>query len=65
MQAGEPGLVLDCKPPSLPLEQYMYEEMRFRVLSQTNPAEAQRLLALAQQDVQDRWHTYEQLAAKG
>ena len=63
--AGQSPLTLDSKAPSLPLEQYMYEEMRFRVLTQTNPAEAERLLRLAQQDVQERWKTYEQLAAKG
>ncbi len=60
---GHSALTLDSKAPSLPLEQYMYEEMRFRVLSQTNPAEAERLLGLAQQDVADRWQTYTQLAA--
>ncbi len=63
--AGQSPLTLDSKAPSLPLEQYMYEELRFRVLTQTNPAEAERLLRLAQQDVQERWKTYQQLAAKG
>ena len=60
---GHSGLTLDSKPPSLPLEQYMYQEMRFNVLNQTNPAEAERLLRLAQRDVAERWKTYEQLAA--
>jgi pyruvate-ferredoxin/flavodoxin oxidoreductase len=58
-------MTLDSKAPSLPLDQYMYAEMRFRVLSQSNPAEAERLLHLAEQDVQARWKTYEQMAAKG
>jgi pyruvate-ferredoxin/flavodoxin oxidoreductase len=57
-------LVLDSKAPSLPLDEYMYAEMRFRVLNQTNPAEAERLLALAKQDVQERWKTYEEMATK-
>ncbi len=60
---GQSGLTLDSKAPSLPLVQYMYEEMRFRVLSQSNPSEAERLMVLAQQDVAERWKTYEQLAA--
>ncbi|MCC7359535.1 MAG: pyruvate:ferredoxin (flavodoxin) oxidoreductase [Anaerolineales bacterium] len=60
---GRSGLTLDSKAPSLPLQQYMYEEGRFRVLTQINPAEAERLLRLAQQDVAERWQTYEQLAA--
>jgi pyruvate-ferredoxin/flavodoxin oxidoreductase len=58
-------MTLDSKAPSLPLDQYMYAEMRFKMLSQTNPAEAERLLHLAQQDVQERWRTYEQMATKG
>jgi pyruvate-ferredoxin/flavodoxin oxidoreductase len=62
---GEPGLVLDSKAPSLPLEDYMYAETRYRMLTQTNPDEARRLLALAQEDVRARWQRYEQLAQPG
>src|SRR5690606_1963175 len=62
-KAGLNPLTLDSKPPSLPLAEYMYQEMRFRVLQQTNPAEAERLLQLAQQDVEERWKFYEQMAA--
>jgi len=62
---GHNPLTLDSKPPSLPLEQYMYAETRFRVLSQTNPAEAERLLHLAEQDVRLRWQTYEDMATRG
>jgi pyruvate-ferredoxin/flavodoxin oxidoreductase len=63
-QEGQSPLVLDSKAPSLPLAEYMYHESRFRVLTQTKPAEAERLLALAQGDVAERWKTYERLAAK-
>jgi len=62
--AGKNPMVLDCKPPSLPLGDYMYSETRFNVLTQTQPAEAERLLALAQNDVAERWKTYERLAAQ-
>jgi pyruvate-ferredoxin/flavodoxin oxidoreductase len=62
---GENPMVLDSKAPSLPLDQYMYAEMRFKVLSQSHPEDAERLLELAKQDVQTRWKTYEQLATKG
>jgi pyruvate-ferredoxin/flavodoxin oxidoreductase len=61
---GKNAMVLDCKPPSLPLGEYMYNETRFSLLTQTKPAEAERLLALAQNDVAERWKTYERLAAK-
>jgi pyruvate-ferredoxin/flavodoxin oxidoreductase len=62
---GQPGLVLDSRAPSIPLEEYMYAETRYRMLTQTNPDEARRLLALAQQDVRARWQRYEQLAQPG
>jgi pyruvate-ferredoxin/flavodoxin oxidoreductase len=62
---GQPGLVLDSKPPSIPLDEYMYAETRYRMLTQTNPDEARRLLALAQEDVGARWQRYEQLAQPG
>jgi pyruvate-ferredoxin/flavodoxin oxidoreductase len=62
---GQPGLVLDSKAPSIPLEDYLYAETRYRMLTQTNPDEARRLLALAQEDVRARWQRYEQLAQPG
>jgi pyruvate-ferredoxin/flavodoxin oxidoreductase len=62
---GQPGLVLDSKAPSIPLEEYMYAETRYRMLTQTNPDEARHLLALAQEDVHARWQRYEQLAQPG
>ncbi len=61
---GKKPMALDCKPPSLPLGEYMYNETRFRLLTQTNPAEAERLMTLAQSDVAERWKTYERLAAE-
>jgi pyruvate-ferredoxin/flavodoxin oxidoreductase len=59
------GVTLDSKPPSLPLEDYLYQEARYRMLTQSQPDEARRLLELARTDVQARWRQYEQLAAEG
>jgi pyruvate-ferredoxin/flavodoxin oxidoreductase len=59
---GQPGMVLDSRAPSMPLEDYLYAETRYRMLSQSNPEEARRLLGLAQADVDARWQRYEQLA---
>jgi pyruvate-ferredoxin/flavodoxin oxidoreductase len=61
---GKNPMALDSKPPSLPLSDYMYNETRFSLLTQTNPAEAERLLGLAQHDVAEQWKTYERLAGK-
>ena len=35
------------------------------MLGNTNPAEAERLAALAQQAVDQRWDTYEEMASRG
>ena len=32
------------------------------MLTRSNPERAERLLALAQQDIDDQWHYYEQMA---
>ncbi len=62
---GKHPLVLDSRAPSIPLADYMYAETRFKMLTQSDPQEAQRLLKLAEQDVANRWRQYEQLAANG
>jgi pyruvate-ferredoxin/flavodoxin oxidoreductase len=62
---GKPPLHLDSRPPSVPLKDYMYRETRFKMLTKSNPSEAERLLKLAQQDVQNRWQRYEHMAAFG
>jgi pyruvate-ferredoxin/flavodoxin oxidoreductase len=59
---GKSPFQLDCKAPSIPLEEYLYTEGRFRMLLQSDPEAAISRLAEAQQDVRDRWHAYEQMA---
>jgi pyruvate-ferredoxin/flavodoxin oxidoreductase len=59
---GQANFVLDSRPPSIPLEQYIYNETRYTMLKQSNPDEAKILLGEAQQDVNDRWKRYEALA---
>ena len=56
-------LQLDSKAPKIPLQEYAYNETRFKMLTQSKPEQAERLMSLAQQDVKDRWQMYEQLAA--
>jgi pyruvate-ferredoxin/flavodoxin oxidoreductase len=62
-EAGKPPLHLDSRPPSISLKEYMYRETRFKMLTKSNPAEAERLMKLAEQDVQNRWQMYEHIAA--
>ncbi len=61
---GKNPFQLDSRPPSLPLEKYIYNETRYTMLVHSNPEAAQRLLREAQQDVHDRWRSYEYLAAQ-
>jgi pyruvate-ferredoxin/flavodoxin oxidoreductase len=54
--------VLDSQAPSIPLKTYAYNEIRYKMLSYTNPSEAKRLLGLAQEDIHQRWRVYSSLA---
>ena len=38
------------------------KEARYAMLARSNPAQAERLMALAQRDVDERWRFYEQMA---
>jgi pyruvate-ferredoxin/flavodoxin oxidoreductase len=55
--------VLDSRAPSIPLEKYIYNEARYTMLVQSDPDEAKKLLKLAQENVDDRWKLYQQMAA--
>jgi len=61
---GKPPLTLDSKAPSILLEQYALNETRYRMLQQSDAARSELLLHQAQQDITDRWQTYQQLAAR-
>jgi pyruvate-ferredoxin/flavodoxin oxidoreductase len=56
-------LQLDSKEPSLSLEEYMYNENRFKALKTTYPDRAADLLAQAQKEVIRRYKTYAHMAA--
>ncbi len=56
--------MLDSPRPTLPLSDYVYRELRYRMLRNAAPAEAERLLALAQEAVEQRWSTYEEMASR-
>jgi pyruvate-ferredoxin/flavodoxin oxidoreductase len=60
---GKNPLTLDSKDPSIPLDQYVYNETRYRMLLQSDEQRAESLLKLAQEDVRSRWNYYKQMAA--
>lgn len=53
---------LDSKKPKIRLEEYIYREGRYRMLTQSHPERAAKLLELAEADVEASWQTYTQLA---
>jgi pyruvate-ferredoxin/flavodoxin oxidoreductase len=63
--AGGNPFLLDSPRPRIALADYTKRELRYRSLSNTDPAEAERLGALAQEAVDQRWDTYEEMAARG
>jgi pyruvate-ferredoxin/flavodoxin oxidoreductase len=62
VKEGKNPFQLDSKAPSLPLEQYIYNETRYTMLVHSNPQAAKQLLQEAEQDVRDRWQLYDYLA---
>ena len=62
-EAGQNPLTIDSKTPSIPFEQYAYNEARYKMLAQSDEQRAEQLLAQAQHDAQERWIRYQALAA--
>jgi pyruvate-ferredoxin/flavodoxin oxidoreductase len=55
---------LDSPRPRVPLGDYLYNELRYRMVRNADPEEAERLLGLAQAAVDQRWRTYEEMATR-
>jgi pyruvate-ferredoxin/flavodoxin oxidoreductase len=60
---GKNPLALDSKAPKIALKDYIYNETRFSSLVRADEERAEKLLKLAQEDVNARWKQYEQMAA--
>ena len=56
--------VMDSPRPTINLKDYAYNELRYKVLTITNPESAERLMKHAQDLVNLKWKTYEELATK-
>ncbi|MGZ8577631.1 MAG: hypothetical protein ACXWYH_12585, partial [Actinomycetota bacterium] len=53
---------LDSKKPTIPLTAFTDKEARYAMLRRTDPDRADMLMRRAQDDVDARWHLYEQTA---
>ncbi len=62
---GQNPFVLDSPRPTISLKDYAYNELRYKMLTQTAPEDAERLMKLAQEIVDLRWKTYEDMAGFG
>ena len=63
--AGNNPFLLDSHRPRIPLADYVYRELRYRALANSDPAEAERLLGMAEQAIEQRWNVYEEMASRG
>ncbi len=62
LKEGKNPLKLDSKAPKIKLEDYIYNETRYKMLTKSHPKEAAVLLNLAQEEVAKKWKFYEQMA---
>lgn len=59
---GKNPLQLDSKAPSIPIQDYMYNETRFKMVTKMNPDAAKEFLERAQKQVSKNWKVYENMA---
>ena len=60
--AGEHPFHLDSRKPNLRFQDFAATEGRFAILNLADPERAKHLTDLAQSDIDDQWHYYEQMA---
>jgi pyruvate-ferredoxin/flavodoxin oxidoreductase len=60
--AGEHPFHLDSRKPTIPFAELAQQEARFAMVARNDPQNAERLIQLAQKDIDDQWHYYEQMA---
>lgn len=63
--AGDNPFLLDSPRPRIPLAEYTSRELRYWPLKNTDSAEAERLMVLAEHEVQQCWASYEEMATGG
>ncbi len=63
-KVGQRPFVLDSPRPHISLREYAYNEGRYKVLTRSNPEEAEHLMQVAQELVDLRWQTYEYMAGQ-
>jgi pyruvate-ferredoxin/flavodoxin oxidoreductase len=59
IKEGKNPFQLDSRAPKIQFKDYAYNEMRYLMLSKSNPKAAKVLLEQAQEEVNNRWKLYE------
>jgi len=57
--------VLDSPRPRIKLKDYAFNELRYKMLARSHPAESEHLMRMAQQVVDQKWEVYEEMASRG
>ena len=60
---GQNPFTLDSRAPKISFSDYALRETRYNMLARSQPEASKSLLKLAQNDVDNRWRLYEQMAA--
>jgi pyruvate-ferredoxin/flavodoxin oxidoreductase len=58
---GKNPMQLDSRAPSIALEDYIYNETRFKALKSMAPERAEKFLKLSQEELKRRYKMYEHL----
>jgi len=61
---GENPMILDSRSPTKRVQDFLLQQTRFRMLTQSKPDEARRLWQQAQQDAELRYRLYEYMARR-
>jgi len=59
---GKNPFKLDSKEPASDIEEYVYNEVRYKALRSSNPERAEELLGKIKKDVNHKWKEYKYLA---
>ncbi len=63
IEQGKNPLMIDSKDPTVSVQEYAYNETRYRMLVQSDEIRAEMLMKQARSDVEKRWELYKQMAA--
>jgi pyruvate-ferredoxin/flavodoxin oxidoreductase len=58
---GRPAMKLDSRAPKISFRDFAKSEGRFAMLARANPEHYEELMDQAQDDIDNRWHLYEQM----